>query len=560
MFLTFCAYVALCVCLVGTVWRIGRWFSAAIGPEIATTSPSHRLAAAARAVLGAIAGPRLFRVLGVLFADVLLQRQIAKQSLIRWIMHMGLFYSVLLLVIVHALDDLVISPLVTDYASTVNPYMVLRNLLGLFLMVGVGIAIVRRKKIAVLKRFDSRADRIALLLLALILISGIALEASQIISESVFDEMVVDYMGNEDTEEIAALKAYWSANFDVVFAVPPTVEPSALEMGRLLHLDFCAACHSRPGSAFVAYPVARTLKPLSSVFDRIRLDIWLWYFHYLVSCLALASLPFGKLFHLVSVPLSLAVRSIGSAQDNAPENRPVRRALGLDACTHCSVCSQHCSVEPIMAVIDNPTILPSEKIGAVSRMARGGMTILQYRQLAQGSDICTACGRCTDVCPSGIDLQDMWQASSLDLAESGFTPPHGWIRDRSVVQWAEMVKEPYPSNGSTIALHSGLGLADNPDTFWACVQCTTCTNVCPVVAASDNPRRDLDLTPQQVMNLMRLELKQMALGCRMVWDCVTCYKCQEHCPQGVPVADVMYELRNEACQRLAPGQPQHLVV
>jgi heterodisulfide reductase subunit C len=95
-------------------------------------------------------------------------------------------------------------------------------------------------------------------------------------------------------------------------------------------------------------------------------------------------------------------------------------------------------------------------------------------------------------------------------------------------------------------------LADNPDTFWACVQCTTCTNVCPVVAASHNPRNDLDLTPQQVMNLMRLELKEMALGCRMVWDCVTCYKCQEHCPQGVPVADVLYELRNEACRRLTP--------
>jgi heterodisulfide reductase subunit C len=74
-----------------------------------------------------------------------------------------------------------------------------------------------------------------------------------------------------------------------------------------------------------------------------------------------------------------------------------------------------------------------------------------------------------------------------------------------------------------------------------------------VVAASDNPSKDLDMTPQQVMNLMRLELKEMALGCKMVWNCVTCYKCQEHCPQGVPVADVLYELRNEACRRLAPG-------
>ena len=70
-----------------------------------------------------------------------------------------------------------------------------------------------------------------------------------------------------------------------------------------------------------------------------------------------------------------------------------------------------------------------------------------------------------------------------------------------------------------------------------------------MVAASDDPRRDLDLTPQQIMNLMRLQLKEQAFGCRMLWDCVTCYQCQEHCPQNVKVADVLYELRNEACRR-----------
>ncbi len=32
----------------------------------------------------------------------------------------------------------------------------------------------------------------------------------------------------------------------------------------------------------------------------------------------------------------------------------------------------------------------------------------------------------------------------------------------------------------------------------------------------------------------------------MLWDCVTCYQCQEHCPQGVKVTDVLYELKNQA--------------
>lgn len=554
MYLTYCAYLALAICLMGCLWRICRWFTISIGPESSVSSPGRRLVAACRAVLGVLFGPKLPRIAGTLIADVLLQRQIARQSPLRWMMHLGLLYGVLMLVLIHALDDLIMMRLFDDYASTLNPYMMLRNLSALLLLIGVVIAFVRRKKIAVLKRFSNRTDRWALGLLALILLSGIVLEAVQIISAPIFDEMVADYMGEEDPIATAALQAYWAAHYEVVFESTPVDDPETLDRGAELHKEYCAVCHSRPDSAFVAYPVAHMLKPLSDLLAQARFDIWLWQFHYLVSCLALAYLPFGKLFHLVSVPVSLAVRSVGAARDNTPDNLPTRRAMGLDACTHCGVCSRHCSVAPILAVIDNPTILPSEKTGAVEAMATDRMTQAQNWKLAQGSDICTACGRCTDICPSGIDLQDLWQASQNDLVRRGYAPPHEWIRCHTIIEWAESLKKTQSGNGtgSQQSLESGLGLADNPDTFWACVQCTTCTTVCPVVAASDNPRRDLDLTPQQVMNLMRLELKHMALGCRMVWDCVTCYKCQEHCPQGVPVADVLYELRNEACRRLTP--------
>ncbi len=552
MLLTYCAYLALVVCIAGTIWRMGRWFYASIGPEASTSAPRQRMAAGIAALRRALLSRRLWALFKAMMLDVLLQRQIAKQSITRWIMHMGLFYGVVLLILMHALDDLILAWLVSDYASTINPFMLLRNQLGLLMFVGLAIAIVRRHKIGSLKRFNSLADRLTIVLLAAILFSGIALEASQIISPSIFDEMVVDYWGSEDEEEITQLKTYWADRFDVVFETPPETGRSLWEEGRQLHEDYCAACHSRPRSAFMAYPLAKAIKPMAAWFDEIRIDLGLWYFHFLASCLALAYLPFGKLFHLVSVPVSLAVRTTGPAHSDVPQNRPARRAMGLDACTHCGVCSRHCSVAPIMTVIKNPLILPSEKIGAVGGMARDRFSPARQKQLSQGSNICTDCGRCTDLCPSGIDLQDMWQASKADLVRRGYQPPHGWIRNKTVVQWADQaevtsiqIQPPHISN-------AGPRLTENPETFWACVQCTTCTNVCPVVAASDNPRKDLDMTPQQVMNLMRLELKEMALGCRMVWDCVTCYKCQEHCPQGVPVADVLYELRNEACRRLRP--------
>jgi len=553
MFLSYYAYLTLAVCIAGSLWRMGRWFYVDIGPETVTVSPGQRLAAMAKALPGLIFSRKLWRLGKAMLLDVLLQRQIARQNIVRWIMHLGLFYGVLLLVLNHALDDLTLERFVSGYASTLNPFMLLRNLLGLLLLIGLAIAIIRRHKIGLLKRFNALADRLTIFLLMAILLSGIALEASQIVSASIFDEMVVDYWGSEDAEEIAPLAAHWADRFAVVFATPPSMSTSILETGAELHATYCAECHSRPNSAFLAFPLAKAIKPIAVWLDGMRVDIGLWYFHYLVSCLALAYLPFSKLFHLITVPVSLALHSVGPAQTHVPANRPARQAMGLDACTHCGVCSRHCSVAPIMAVIDNPTILPSEKIGDVAEMARNRLSPVRMWRLAQGSDICTGCRRCTDLCPSGIDLQDLWQASEADLARHGFPPPHGWIRIKSVDEWADQAAATETAKRSAHIEDADLSLTADPGTFWACVQCTTCTNVCPVVAASENPGKDLDMTPQQVMNLMRLELKEMALGCRMVWDCVTCYKCQEHYPQGVPVADVLYELRNEACRRLRPG-------
>jgi ferredoxin/nitrate reductase gamma subunit len=509
---TYIAYFALTVCLLGTLWRMGRWFAICIGPESREATSFDRIASGLTALMRTLFSRKSAAILVVMVADVVSQRRIFKQNLIRWAMHMGLFYGVLLLTGLHALDNITLARLTDDYASTRNPYMLLRNLLGLVLFAGVAIALLRRRALPLLKRFNAWPDRTALLLCALILMSGVALEAVQIISASIFDNMVDDYMGSDDPEAVMALKGYWAQNFDVAFELPPPVDDSALALGRQLHADYCAACHSRPTAAIMAYPLAKAIKPLAAIIECLRLDTWLWYFHYLAACLALAFLPFGKFFHLVSVPLNLALGTMGNAADNKPLNRATRRAVGLDACTHCGVCSRHCSVAPIMAVIDNPNILPSEKIGSVRRMAGGQMPYDQKAILAHGGHICTACGRCTDLCPSGIDLQDLWQAAQIDLADQGFLSPHGRIGRRSALQWAEVAKANAGVNLNANPGDYSLKLAQNPETFWACVQCTTCTTVCPVVAASDNPRQDLDFTPQQVMNLMRLELKEMALG------------------------------------------------
>ena len=551
MRLTYFAYLAALICLAGTLYRVGRWFTLPLGPESLETTPVRRCIDAARAVRSTVVRPRrLWRLLRAGALEVLGQAHILRQSPLRWAVHLSLCFGTLALLLLHTFDDVTLARFISGYASTLNPFMFLRNLLGVLVLVGAIVALARRRGKEAEARMTRPADRLLLGLLAAIIVSGAALEATQIVSPTLFDQMVVDYMGSDDPEEIAPLKAYWAEYFDVAFAPLPAADPAQLDQGARLHGDYCAACHARPASAVLAYPLARAIKPLSAAMARIDLETGLWYAHYLISCLALALLPFSKLFHLLATPISLLTRALGPAATDAVVNRPTRRVLGLDACTHCGVCSQHCAVAPIFQVIPTKEILPSEKLSGVARLAAGRTPPRRLAALAEGSFICTACGRCTGWCPSGIDLQDLWAASKSDLIQSGYPDPHGWIRRHTAPQWAEILARPGPGAAAAqLPPRPAVRLTDHPDTFWACVQCSTCTNVCPVVAVSPDPQRDLDLTPQQVMNLMRLQLKEAAMGARMVWDCVTCYKCQEHCPQGVRVADVLYELRNEACRR-----------
>jgi heterodisulfide reductase subunit C/nitrate reductase gamma subunit len=538
------ATIALGVCLTGLLWRISRWFLNDLGPATDDLSTGRRLAATSRAFQDAVLSAQLFRLIGVFLWEVLLQGHLLRQDRLRWAMHMTLCYGFLLLVLLHALDDWTAPMLFADYYPTRNPFRWLRNLLAALVLFGVLGTMIRLRTRTSMERFRSHADRLVLLLLAVIIVSGILLESSQILSPAIFEEMVADYMGDDDPDEVAALRHYWTAEMGA--ALPPFRSGERIydaAAGQEAHEAYCASCHSRPQSAFLSYPVSRLLKPGAELMGTLRFDIWLWTIHYLASCLALACLPFSKFFHLLATPLNLLARTAGPVSTRPPALRPTRRALGLDACTHCGICTEHCSVAPIYRVIPNTTILPSEKIQGVKRQVGRGAKRAEMAVLAEGSFICTLCGRCTQWCPSGIDLQDLWQASRQALVDKGFLP----FYDRTAIRSGAAI--PAPRSTDAGAPPASLGLTDRPETFWGCVQCTTCTSVCPVVAASDDPQRDLDLTPQQIMNLMRLQLKEQALSCRMLWDCVTCYQCQEHCPQNVKVADVLYELRNEAGRR-----------
>jgi len=72
-----------------------------------------------------------------------------------------------------------------------------------------------------------------------------------------------------------------------------------------------------------------------------------------------------------------------------------------------------------------------------------------------------------------------------------------------------------------------------------CFQCITCTSSCPITHA-------FDLMPHQIMRMISLGMDQHVLNCNTIWLCLTCYLCQERCPQSVKITDIFFALKNIA--------------
>jgi heterodisulfide reductase subunit C len=260
------------------------------------------------------------------------------------------------------------------------------------------------------------------------------------------------------------------------------------------------------------------------------------------------------------------------------KNLTMMQLMELDACMHCGNCTSHCSVAVAFEAISNSNILPSEKIGAIRRLASGKELDEQHlRDIQEGAYLCTNCYRCTVVCPAEINLQKLWFTIREILLQRGipefsllsplsfyrglmkeeifqrdYQKPLSTARG-AIVDQCELMKHPekaLPLTPTDRKFQTGLNLSAQAKTFSGCFGCQTCTTVCPVVGNYENPREVLGLLPHQIMHACGLGLRDLAFGSNMLWDCLTCYQCQEQCPQGVGVTDVLYELKNLAVQHV----------
>ncbi len=72
--------------------------------------------------------------------------------------------------------------------------------------------------------------------------------------------------------------------------------------------------------------------------------------------------------------------------------------------------------------------------------------------------------------------------------------------------------------------------------FKTCMQCGTCTVVCPMKA-------DLQQTTRQIMHLMQWGQKEVLLSANTPWVCASCHACEVRCPRGIDIPRVMEGLR-----------------
>ncbi|UCG05221.1 MAG: hypothetical protein JSV83_15020 [Desulfobacterales bacterium] len=299
-------YTSLTVFVLGLIYKVIRWFTKNIGILGKHINTFQRVLSAVTGIIGVICSPKILTLLKAFLLDVLLQRRILKEDLVRWLAHMLIFYGFMLLLLMHALQSVVSEALFSDYYPTINPFFFLRDFFGAMVLAGVILAALRRYIFRPRRLRTNRMDHYAIAIVAGIMLSGIALEGLKIASYSEFERMVEDYAGLDDEEEIQALEAVWVRHYGTVS--PNIEEPfdeDLIEAGREVHMENCMDCHASSKWAFNGYATAKFLKPVALWLDQISGTTVLWYIHFIACFIGLAYLPFSKMFHLIATPFTL---------------------------------------------------------------------------------------------------------------------------------------------------------------------------------------------------------------------------------------------------------------
>lgn len=81
------------------------------------------------------------------------------------------------------------------------------------------------------------------------------------------------------------------------------------------------------------------------------------------------------------------------------------------------------------------------------------------------------------------------------------------------------------------------------ESLFLCIGCGICSSGCPVFSVQP------EYNPRKIIRMIQLGLKEIVLESACLWWCASCLTCQERCPQGVRITDIIVALRNMAARR-----------
>jgi heterodisulfide reductase subunit D len=115
----------------------------------------------------------------------------------------------------------------------------------------------------------------------------------------------------------------------------------------------------------------------------------------------------------------------------AQSDYSIKETIQLEACTGCSLCADVC---PAVSATQDGQLSGVYRLVELRKIMRSrawwfrrffGKKAPMEEELKQFSETvyrCTLCGRCQEVCPSGIQLRDLWFSLRQDLVHSGAYP------------------------------------------------------------------------------------------------------------------------------------------
>jgi heterodisulfide reductase subunit C len=85
-----------------------------------------------------------------------------------------------------------------------------------------------------------------------------------------------------------------------------------------------------------------------------------------------------------------------------------------------------------------------------------------------------------------------------------------------------------------------------------CIQCGKCSAGCPLTP-------EMELMPNQILELIRMNQEEKALQSNTFWFCVSCQTCSARCPEDIDIAKIMNTLRKVNLERKMTPSPKDVV-